>query len=355
MEDMCHVFISYVREDSEKVNIIKSFLEYYKIKVWIDRESLSGGERWKAAIRESIKRGSFFIACFSDNYINKDISYMNEELIIAIEELRLRPYNRKWFIPIRLSNCEIPARPIGAGETLQDIQRIDMFNNFFEGLSKLLSIVTPIMSPSTHAELSLNLLLKKHIEQKIQHFTNLKALRVKEIEDSWLGLLDDHLFNQISEAFCSTVDRMKISNCNETERMIESGDKGRVIIISVAPKLDQNKLLNSLQYSDVITGDRYSDFVIHEKRKNRGLQNWQYRDFVHIIYSIDNQDAVLELLYLLNMDSYIKLTSFILFKQKRGEQVMPTEQIYPMSLMSTYQISELVRIVMQEDVAAYKK
>jgi len=44
---------------------------------------------------------------------------MNEELAVAIEELRVRSRDRTWFLPVVLAGGEVPDRPIGAGETLR--------------------------------------------------------------------------------------------------------------------------------------------------------------------------------------------------------------------------------------------
>jgi hypothetical protein len=60
----------------------------------------------------------FFVACFSREYAMRAKSYMNEELTLDIDELRQRPANKTWFIPVLLSDGDIPDRNIGAGETL---------------------------------------------------------------------------------------------------------------------------------------------------------------------------------------------------------------------------------------------
>ena len=40
-----------------------------------------------------------FLACFSAKSVARTRTYQNEELVLAIEELRLRPADRIWFIP----------------------------------------------------------------------------------------------------------------------------------------------------------------------------------------------------------------------------------------------------------------
>jgi hypothetical protein len=63
---------------------------------------------------------------------------MNEELVLAIEQLRQRPVDRSWFIPIRLDDCEVPDRTIGGGERLNDLQWVDLFPDWDEAVKGLL-------------------------------------------------------------------------------------------------------------------------------------------------------------------------------------------------------------------------
>jgi HEAT repeat protein len=141
---MENVFISYVRENSSQVDQLASILKIYDIKVWLDKESIQPGSRWKESIKKAINEGLYFLPCFSTEYFNKSRSYMNEELILAIEELRVRPHEIAWFIPLKLNDCEIPDRPIGGGETLRSIQFVDLHNNWDLGIEKLLSVIQPI-------------------------------------------------------------------------------------------------------------------------------------------------------------------------------------------------------------------
>ncbi len=138
---MSHVFISYVHENKKEVDELCLALRKHGINVWLDREQIQPGQRWQTAIREAIQQGSFYISCFSREYSEKARSYMNEELTVAIEELRRRPVSRAWFIPVRLSECAIPNRPIGAGETLQNIQWLNLFSDWDEGVRKIVTLL----------------------------------------------------------------------------------------------------------------------------------------------------------------------------------------------------------------------
>lgn len=136
-----HVFISYVRENAKDVELLAEAIRRSGVRVWLDREALQPGMRWRNAIRRAIERGAFFLARFSAEYAEKGKSYMNEELTLAIDELRKYPSDQVWFIPVRLTHCEIPDRVIGAGETLRHLQWVDLFADWDRGVSGILRTV----------------------------------------------------------------------------------------------------------------------------------------------------------------------------------------------------------------------
>jgi tetratricopeptide (TPR) repeat protein len=138
---MSYVFISYMREDKDQIERLCKKLRSYGAEVWLDREQILPGKRWRTAIREAIEKGAFFIACFSEAYKKRDRTYMNEEITFAIDELRRRSPDSSWFIPVLLSYCEIPDRGIGAGETLHDLQWVSLFENWDDGVEKIRKVI----------------------------------------------------------------------------------------------------------------------------------------------------------------------------------------------------------------------
>ena len=123
-----HAFISYVREDSDEVDALQEVLEDAGIPVWRDTSSLWPGEDWRAKIRQAISRDALvFIACFSSRSAARQLSYQNEELMLAIDQLRRRQPDAPWLIPVRFDDCEVPDFEIGAGRTLAAINRADLF------------------------------------------------------------------------------------------------------------------------------------------------------------------------------------------------------------------------------------
>ena len=159
---MGSVFISYVKENNSEVDRIHQELESHDIKVWRDLQDINPGERWKRKIRNAIREGAFFIACFSKEYNKRDKTYMNEELMIAIEELRQRPADRVWFIPIKLNECEIPDRDIGGGETLKDLQYVSLYKDWDAGIQRIVKTIQLESSKKTLDKSRINI----EIDQK---------------------------------------------------------------------------------------------------------------------------------------------------------------------------------------------
>jgi glutamate dehydrogenase len=142
-----HVFISYVREDSHQVDRLQRVLEASGITVWRDTAELWPGEDWRARIRDAITNNALvFLACFSKSSLARSKSYQNEEFLLAIEQLRQRPPERPWLIPVRFDDSEIPDRDIGGARTLTSIQRVDLFGEGYDaGARRLVEAITRIL------------------------------------------------------------------------------------------------------------------------------------------------------------------------------------------------------------------
>ena len=79
-----------------------------------------------------------FIACFSQRSLSRSKTFQNEELTLAIDQLRLRRPEEPWLIPVRFDECEVPDRDLGGGRTLASIQRADLFGDNYEAAAKRL-------------------------------------------------------------------------------------------------------------------------------------------------------------------------------------------------------------------------
>lgn len=130
MADSPHVFVSYVHEDSDRVDLLCKVLEAAQIPYWRDRNNLGPGDAWKSKIREAIQSNALvFLACFSERSKVKAKSHMNEELTLAVEEFRAMPPGRTWLMPIRFDDGPVPAWDLGAGRLLGDLNYVDLFGD----------------------------------------------------------------------------------------------------------------------------------------------------------------------------------------------------------------------------------
>lgn len=138
-----HVFISYVHENEQEVQKLCAELTRRGVEVWLDKTKIKPGYDWKDAIDEAIERGDFFLACFSEEYNQKNETYMTEELNLAIERLRKQPRSRAWFIPVLLSG-QIPNWRIRPGQKLHDIQWVELNEaNWDQGIRRILQVIQP--------------------------------------------------------------------------------------------------------------------------------------------------------------------------------------------------------------------
>ena len=200
---MPRVFVSYVRENSKDVTRLIEALKTHKVEVWFDQTHLQPGHRWADVIRREIAQGDFFIACFSAEYSKRPKSYMNEEITQAIEQLRQRPNDWPWFIPVLLSDCEIPDRSIGAGETLRSFQWVALYENWDEGVQRILKVIQP--EPEGEPV------------DNIQRNTYSEAEIVDLIPGSLTSLLNDRKRERTAEKFSLVQDNHRIHEYTRQE------------------------------------------------------------------------------------------------------------------------------------------
>jgi hypothetical protein len=142
-----HAFISYVREDASRVDQLQRDLEVAGVSVWRDTADLWPGEDWRTKIRRSITGNTLvFIACFSSYSTARVKSRQNEELALAIDQLRTRRPDVPWLIPVRFDDCSVPDYDLGAGRTLASIQGVDLFGEDRDaGVRRLMTTVRRLL------------------------------------------------------------------------------------------------------------------------------------------------------------------------------------------------------------------
>jgi hypothetical protein len=139
--DMPQAFISYVSENRAEVEKLADALRKLGCEVWLDKNEISPGANWKIALQKAIEEGNYFIACFSDAYFARTKSFMNDELNIAIDEIRQRPDDAVFFIPIKLDRCDVPYFLIRSGKTLKDYQFVELYKDWDKGVRNIARVV----------------------------------------------------------------------------------------------------------------------------------------------------------------------------------------------------------------------
>src|SRR5262249_9011914 len=141
-------------EDSRRAGILQHALTDADIPVWRVTSDVWPGEDCHAKARYAIMNGAAaFLACFSTARLARPKSYQNEELALAIDQLRLRHPDSPWLIPVRFDECEIPDIELGCGRGLASIQRVDLFGNYAaDNMARLVSVILRIADSGSGQE-----------------------------------------------------------------------------------------------------------------------------------------------------------------------------------------------------------
>jgi hypothetical protein len=124
-------FISYAREDRAVALQLYRDLSKVGAEPWIDVEDLLGGQEWKRAITDAISESSHFLALISAKSVSKH-GFVQKELRQALDLLDTFPPGDVFVIPVRLDESQ-PRH-----ERLTELQWVDMFPEYQDGLRKLL-------------------------------------------------------------------------------------------------------------------------------------------------------------------------------------------------------------------------
>jgi hypothetical protein len=114
-------------------------------------------------VRHAITSESLvFIACFSKTSVSKASTFQNEELLLAVEQFRLRPPTTAWLIPVRFEDCALPQYDLGAGRNLDALQRVDLIDDDWDaGTAKLVTGVLRVVGTPPGSSLSLPITAKR--------------------------------------------------------------------------------------------------------------------------------------------------------------------------------------------------
>lgn len=140
---MNDVFISYVRDDSPAVLRLVGDLRRAGVLPWLDRDSLRAGERWAEAVEAAIRRGAFFLACFSRAYVRRERTYMDEELAVARACLADRGLEPGWLVPVLLDDVTPEAVGLTRDPAMGALHAVQMAPDWGDGVRRLLATLSP--------------------------------------------------------------------------------------------------------------------------------------------------------------------------------------------------------------------
>lgn len=106
------IFISYAHADREKVDQLYNRLLEAGHSPWMDNEDILGGVLWRAAIEKAIQDSDFFLACLSENSVNRK-GVIQEELKQGMDILNRMNETAIYLIPVKLDDCKVPKKLSG--------------------------------------------------------------------------------------------------------------------------------------------------------------------------------------------------------------------------------------------------
>lgn len=114
------IFLCHSSKDRAMVDQLYRRLCVEGFEPWFANNSLLPGETWDYKIRRVIEEVDVFIICLTRGSITGD-GYIEEELRFALNIAERKPVDERFIIPVRLEQCEVPAR-------LQRWQWVDCYN-----------------------------------------------------------------------------------------------------------------------------------------------------------------------------------------------------------------------------------
>lgn len=105
------VFLSYTRADTEAVENIKRAIESIgNISCWFDKRELKPGDDWREKIVVNIRSADLFIPLLSDNSLNHEDGYVQEEWSQGVNEWIFRNHAKKegkFLIPVVIDDSQL--------------------------------------------------------------------------------------------------------------------------------------------------------------------------------------------------------------------------------------------------------
>lgn len=129
---LAQVFVAYGKEDAPEVRRLCDALAAAGFDPWMDERKLIPGQNWPRAIESAIETSDFFMACYSENSVNKKGGFQ-AEIRYALDCARQIPLEEIFIVPVRLTPCRVPR------SIQRELQYVDLFPDWIGGLARLVT------------------------------------------------------------------------------------------------------------------------------------------------------------------------------------------------------------------------
>ena len=123
------VFLCHASGDKQAVRALYQRLREEGFTPWLDEENLLPGQDWEREISSAVRGSSVVLVCLSRVSVTKE-GFVQKEIKYALDVADEKPEGIIFIIPVRLENCDVPAR-------LRRWQWVNLFED--SGYSRLLS------------------------------------------------------------------------------------------------------------------------------------------------------------------------------------------------------------------------
>jgi hypothetical protein len=103
------VFLCHSKADKPAVKDLHKKLKTDGYNPWLDAVNLFGGQDWDFEIRKAVRASEIVLVCLSNQSVNR-AGFMQKEIKLALDVADEQPEGRIYIIPVRLEDCEVPAR-----------------------------------------------------------------------------------------------------------------------------------------------------------------------------------------------------------------------------------------------------
>lgn len=124
------LFLSYARPDSSSAQRLADQLSNQGLSVWLDRDKLLPGQRWRDEIQNAIRNTDYVLVLLSTKSVSRR-GFVQSEIASALDVLKEIPPDEVFIIPARLDDCDVKH------PQLLDLQWVDLFPDWDAGVRRI--------------------------------------------------------------------------------------------------------------------------------------------------------------------------------------------------------------------------